>query len=160
MDPIIQNRLKTTIMVHPYEAIVGGDKKYGEPYPLNAYITYREKVVLTPLGSEFQIYTYLIFDGEQPTPTIADQIVGFIDINNNELPITLHPAGAALAKGNYENLFTLGGIFRLKSGRLVQFALIKSEDEIELSGQGRIPVKTVKAYQGLCTGTQSVEVIL
>lgn len=164
MDPLIKKRLLTTVIVHPFERISRGDKIFGSPYLLRGYLQCREKVEQNPTGSDSMFYTYIILDGQEPTPTLLADIVGFLDINKLERPVKFIEGKFHYLdeEGNItdEVLELCRGQFVTSNSRQIQFAIVKPEDDIEVPDQPRQPITTVRSYQGLVRGTQNVEVII
>lgn len=160
MDPMIAKRLKTAIVVHPRIGQKRGDIVYGTPYLLMGYINYREKMQQTDGGDESNFYTVLYFDGKVIPPEVADRVEGFINRYGEFEPLSWDGEKYTLDNGEIRTLDTISGILQRSEGKPLQYANIKSGDMVELPGQGKIPVTTVKSYQGLVKGTQNVEVIL
>ncbi len=107
MDALIRRRLLTEVTIYPYLGQEKGNKIFGEPYTLMGYVNARQKVMLDNDGTNYRMYTLIIFAGQD-----------------------------------------------------IQFGPLKPEDEIVLPVQGRVPIINVKAYQGLPSGTQNMEVMI
>lgn len=166
MDPLIRKRLKTKVIVHPFIGIKRGDREFGAPYMLYGYVNYREKLERFPTSTETNNYTAIIFDGHEIPPSWYDKIVGFRDNNGKIVPLTWDGVEFILNQGMPLGFNLrlapekLSGIILFDTAREVQFANVKPDDEVELPGQGRVPIKVVKAYQGLSNGTQNVEAVI
>lgn len=161
MDPQVAKRLKTKIIVYPCIGIQRGDRIYGTPYVLKGYLTYRERTEEVEGGHTTNYYTLVYFDGKTIPEEIADQVRGFLNVNGKVEELEWNGERYTI-KSNGEEVLpeNLSGILSFSNGKQIQFANVKETDMVEVPGQGRIPVTTVKAYQGLRKGTQSVEVIL
>lgn len=62
MDPIIRKRMCRKIKVYPLVGMSMGDRQFGEPYEVEAYITHREKALQGHDGSKWVLYTILYID--------------------------------------------------------------------------------------------------
>lgn len=164
MDPLISKRLKTKIVVHPYIGTKRGDKIYGYPYILFGYVNYREKIERNTNGTDTNNYTAVIFNGQEIPDSIKDKVIGFRD-NSGEIVPLIWNGEFFILKADSETPIQkrdneISGILVTAGGREFQYANVKPDDEIELPGQGRVPIKVVKSYQGLTRGTQNIEAVI